>query len=274
MNGQDRDVVKVVVAGALGAVGRKLVAALLSEKQELRLVGAYARRCVGEDVAAAIGVPSCGVRISRTIEEALDSRPDVLIDFTHPSVVRSHISAAFERKINVVIGTTGFFDRDFAAIDAAARAAGVGAATGNFSLTAALLQHFARFAAQHVPNWEIVEYASHRKPDVPSGTARELAELLHRKASPLPQFNPDDVIGPREARGATFGGAQVHSIRLPSFANSLEIVFGLAGERLTIRHDELDKEIFVKGALLAAERVMEITGLVRGLDSLLFGDGR
>ena len=99
-------------------------------------------------------------------------------------MIRQHLDCAFARRVPVVIGTTGLADADFEEIDAAARAAGVGCATGNFAITAALLQHFARFAAQHVPHWEVVEYNKATKPDVPSGTARELAELLGRVREP------------------------------------------------------------------------------------------
>jgi 4-hydroxy-tetrahydrodipicolinate reductase len=79
--------------------------------------------------------------------------------------------------------------------------------------------------------------------------------------------------GPREARGATIGGTQVHSVRLPGFVIAFETIFGLPDERLTIRHDAgSGAEPYAVGTLLAVEKVMEITGLVRGLDQLLFGD--
>ncbi len=109
--------------------------------------------------------------------------------------------------------------------------------TGNFAITAALLQHLARFAAPHVPHWEVVEYNKASKPDVPSGTARELAELLGRVREPEIELTDDDLIGPLEARGAEFGGARVHSIRLPGYASAVEVHFGLPGERLVMRHD-------------------------------------
>src|SRR6185312_12288504 len=177
--------------------------------------------------------------------------------YTHPSVVRRHVDLALSRGIPVVIGTTGLFDADFDQIDEAARRAGVGAATGNFSVTAALLQHLARIAARHVPQWEVIEYGKADKPDVPSGTARELSE--------------GELIGPWEARGAEVGGARVHSVRLPGSSPCVEVLFGMPGERLIIRHDEQsDSGIFVEGSLLAARRVRERAGLVRGLDSLLF----
>ena len=151
-----------------------------------------------------------------------------------------------------MIGTTGLFDADFEEIDAAARSASVGVATGNFSLTAALMQHLARIAARHVPQWEVIEYGKAEKPDVPSGTARELAELLSRERRPARAPADELLIGPPEARGAEIGGARVHSIRLPGSSPCVEVVFGLPGERLLIRHDEQsDSRIFVQGSLLA-----------------------
>jgi 4-hydroxy-tetrahydrodipicolinate reductase len=64
----------------------------------------------------------------------------------------------------------------------------------------------------------------------------------------------------------------VHSVRLPSFVIAFETLFGLPDERLTVRHDAgSSAEPYAQGTLLAVRRVMEITGLVRGLDRLLFG---
>jgi 4-hydroxy-tetrahydrodipicolinate reductase len=258
------------VSGALGAVGRELVRAIAAAA-DLSLQSAVARREFGRDVGEALGGEPIGVAIAADIESALDSRPDVLIDYTHPAVIRRHVALALERRVPVVIGTTGLFDEDFAAIDAAARAAGVGVATGNFSLTAALLQHLSRIAARHVPRFEVIEQGPAEKPDVPSGTARELAEVLARERGPQPAGAAVELIGPAEARGADVGGVPVHSLRLPGTSPTIEVVFGAPGERLTIRHEEQgDKSIFVDGTLLAARRVQSLTGVVRGLDSLLF----
>jgi 4-hydroxy-tetrahydrodipicolinate reductase len=105
---------------------------------------------------------------------------------------------------------------------------------------------------------------------VPSGTARELAEVLARERG-APMGPAVELIGPVEARGAHVGGVPVHSLRLPGTSPTIEVVFGAPGERLTIRHEEQgDKAIFVDGTLLAARRVQRLSGVVRGLDSLLF----
>jgi 4-hydroxy-tetrahydrodipicolinate reductase len=260
----------VCVSGALGSVGRTLVAGIAAA-DAFSLHSAIARREVGRDAGEVVMGRRVGVAIEDDLERALDRRPDVLIDYTHPSVIRHHVDLALTRQVPVVIGTTGLTDADFERIDGAARSAGVGVATGNFSVTAALMQHLARFAARHIADREIVEYGPARKPDAPSGTARELAELLHHERAGAATPAPAEPIGPPEARGAAIGGAHVHSIRLAGCDPAVEVVFGLPGERLIIRHDEQgDPGIFVSGSLLAARRIQERPGLVRGLDTLLF----
>ena len=183
--------------------------------------------------------------------------------------------AAIEAGVGVVIGSSGLTAADFAEIDAAARERSVGVvASGNFSLTAAMCQAAALLAARHLPQWEVIDYASATKPDVPSGTARELAERLGEVRRPELGYPIEDLAGPREARGATVAGAQVHSVRLPSFVVSTEVVFGLPDERLTIRHDAGGTpEPYVAGTLIAVRRVPALVGLTRGLDTLLLESG-
>jgi len=179
--------------------------------------------------------------------------------------------ARVEAGVGVVVGSSGLTAGDLAEIDALARGRGVGVvASGNFSVTAAMCQAAALLAARHLPQWEIVDYASAGKPDVPSGTARELAERLGEVRRPEPGHPIDELHGPQEARGATVAGAQVHSVRLPSFVVSTEVVFAAEDERLSIRHDAGGSpRPYVEGTLLAVRRVPELVGLVRGLDTLL-----
>ena len=104
---------------------------------------------------------------------------DVLIDYTSATAVKANTLAAIEAGVAVVIGSSGLTASDFEEIDAAAQEREVGVvASGNFSLTAAMCQAAALLAARHLPQWEVIDYASATKPDVPSGTARELAERL------------------------------------------------------------------------------------------------
>jgi 4-hydroxy-tetrahydrodipicolinate reductase len=260
---------RICIAGATGWTGRALVDGVLAAA-DLELRGAVARSAAGQDLGAALGRAPLGVQVHGTVAEAL-ADADVLIDYTSHEAVKGNTLAALGRGVGVVIGTSGLTAADFDEIDAAARAHGVGViAAGNFSLTAAMAQAAALLAARHLPNWEVIDYGSDAKVDVPSGTARELAERLEGVRSPAAPQPPDAVSGPSAARGATIGGAQVHSLRLPSFVVSTEVVFGRPDERLSIRHDAGGSPApYVAGTLTAARALAGRTGLTRGLDTLL-----
>jgi 4-hydroxy-tetrahydrodipicolinate reductase len=186
--------------------------------------------------------------------------------------VKERILSALDLGVRVVVGTSGLTAMDYEEIAQRARECRRGVvAAGNFSITAALAKHFALIAAQHLPSWEIIDYAHAAKVDAPSGTVQELAEALGQVAPNELEWPVERTHGIKEARGASIGGAQVHSIRLPGYVISFEVLFGLPDERLAIRHDAgAGAEPYVGGTLLAARRVMEIEGLVRGLDTLLF----
>ena len=250
--------IRVCVAGITGWTGTA-VGAAVEEADDLELVAGVSR--------------SDPDRFSSVVE-ALDAVPaDVLVDYTHATAVRANVHTAIERGVGVVVGSSGLTAADYAEIDERARAQGVGVvAAGNFSVMAALLLRFAVEAAAHLDAWEVIDWASATKPDAPSGTARELAERLDEVRRPAAPVPPGSVHGSPEARGATIGGTQVHSVRLPSFVVSTQVVFAGTGERLTLRHDAGDSPApYVAGTLLAIRAVPGLVGLTRGLDRLLPG---
>jgi len=265
--------IRVVVAGATGWVGKALVPAILAV-EDFALSGAVARNSAGADAGTALGIGPVGVAIVATLEEALKTPSDVVVDYTKPHSVKAHVLTAIERGRHVVVGTSGLGADDYAEIGKAAEAQGVGViAAGNFSITATLLKRFALMAAKYVPDVEVIDYASAKKPDAPSGTARELAEALAEIRGASTARPQDDVSGIAATRGAAVGsgqGVQVHALRLPSYVLSCEALFGLPDERLTIRHDAGSSAApYVAGTLLAIRRVVGIKGLVRGLDRLI-----
>ena len=266
---------RVCIAGATGWTGRALVSGVLAAP-DLALVSAVARSAASKDLGNALGGEAVGVPVHASVGEALDG-VDVLVDYTSVTAVKANALAAIDAGAAVVIGTSGLTADDLADIDSAARARSIGVvASGNFSLTAAMCQAAALLAARHLPQWEVLDYASATKADVPSGTARELAERLGEIRRPELGHPITDLHGPQEARGATVGGTQVHSVRLPSFVVSTEVVFGLPDERLTIRHDAgSTPEPYVAGTLVALRKAPSLVGLTRGLDTLLLGsDGQ
>jgi 4-hydroxy-tetrahydrodipicolinate reductase len=256
---------RVCVAGVTGWTGRPLARAI-AEADDLELVSGVSRSSAGgtlEDPA----VPVFG-----SVWEALETvEADVVVDYTDAAAVKENVMAALVRAVSVVVGSSGLTAEDYDEIDRRAREAGVGViAAGNFSLLAALLARSAAEIARHVPSWEIVDYADAAKPDLPSGTARELAERLGEIRRPAVERSPESLQGPVEARGATVAGAQVHSVRLPSFVVSTEVVFGAEGERLTLRHDPGESPApYIAGTLLAIRSVQGRVGLTRGLDALI-----
>jgi 4-hydroxy-tetrahydrodipicolinate reductase len=196
---------------------------------------------------------------------------DVLVDFTSAAVVAASASAAVEAGIHLVIGTSGLTAEDYRSLDDLARQHQVGViAAGNFSLMAALLQRFAAQAAEHLTSWEIIDYADAGKLDVPSGTSRALAERLGEVRAPHVQRRNEELAGLLEARGAEVAGTHVHSVRLPGYYVSTDVVFASPSERLVLRHEPgSGAEPYIAGTLLAIRRVMGIRGVLRGLDQLL-----
>jgi len=262
----------VCVAGATGWVGRAVAEGVLAAP-DLELRSAVARTASGRDLGAVWGGERNGVPVTADVADAL-AGVDVLVEYTSHDAAKRHALTAVARGVNVVIGTSGLTAADLDEIDAAARTAGVGAvAAGNFSLTAAMAQAAALLVAPHLPQREIVDYASASKPDAPSGTARELAERLGSVSTQALDVPVARTSGHPEARGATIAGTQVHSVRLPSFVVSTEVVFALPEERLVIRHDAgATPTPYVAGTLLAVRAAPHNVGLVRGLDTLLFSE--
>lgn len=261
----------VCVAGATGWTGRAVAEAILAAP-DLELGAAVARSAAGRDLGEAWGSSPNGVTISGDVASTLGG-VDVLVDYTAPAAVKGTTLAAVAAGVHVVIGTSGLSADDFDEIDAAARDAGVGVvAAGNFSITAAMAQAAAILVAPFLPHREIIDYASLAKPDAPSGTARELAERLGGVAPNEMAVPVAETVGFVEARGAGIAGTQVHSLRLPSFVVSTEVVFALPDERLSIRHDAGGTPApYVAGTLLAVRAASGRVGLVRGLDTLLLG---
>jgi len=266
---------RIVVAGATGWVGKALVQAIAAA-DDLTLAGAVSRNAAGQDAGQVAGIAPLGLKVSATLAEALATPSDVVIDYTKPHVVKGHVLEALAAGRHVVVGTSGLAADDYDEIDAAAQKAGKGVlAAGNFSITATLLRRFALEAARYVPDVEIIDYASPSKADTPSGTGRELAELIGAMRQPATSKPVGELSGVRETRGGSIGAptpVQVHSVRMPSYVLSCEALFGADNERLVIRHDAGSSAApYVSGTLLAARRVAFFAGLRRGLDAVMDG---
>jgi 4-hydroxy-tetrahydrodipicolinate reductase len=263
--------IRVCLAGATGWAG-SAVAHAIATLDDITLVAAISRTHAGRSLGDVLSETRLTCPIYATAQEALTAQQcDVFFEFTKPAAAKSNVLTALQHKVHVVIGTSGLTDTDYQEIAAAAEMHQRGVlAVGNFALTVVLLQKFSEIAAKFIPQWEIIDYAHDDKKDVPSGTVRELAYRLS-KVRPSELTVPlDQIQGPLETRGAQLNGSQVHSVRLPGYTISAEVIFGLPDQKLTIRHDSgSSAQPYVDGALLAIRKVNTLTGLHRGLDSIL-----
>ncbi len=193
-----------------------------------------------------------GGKVGRVLGPALEAAghelvgleaAEAMVDFTVPEAVEPNVSAALEHGLPCVIGTTGF---DHARVDELARGRGVACFHApNFALGAVLMMRFAREAAQHLPQAEIVELHNEAKRDAPSGTAKATAELIG-------------------------GDPPIHSVRLPGLVAHQAVLFGAEGQLLTIRHDTFSREAFVPGVLTALDKLPSLPpGLTVGLERVL-----
>jgi len=262
--------INVCLAGATGWAGSELARGIAGT-DDLAVVAAVSRKHAGRMLGDVLHEPRLTGAVYGSAAEALATPCDVFVEYTRPDAAKRNVVAALERGAHVVVGTSGLADDDYVEIDAIARSQRRGVlACGNFALTVVLLQKFAEAAARLIPQWEIIDYAHDDKVDAPSGTVRELAARLAKIRHPEPTVALDRTVGPREARGATLASSQVHSLRLPGFVISAEIIFGMPDQKLTIRHDSgSSARPYVDGALLAIRNVATLVGVHRGLDAVL-----
>jgi 4-hydroxy-tetrahydrodipicolinate reductase len=206
-----------------------------------------------------------------TLSGEVDAGDSLNLDFTHPDVVMDNLKFLIDNGIHAVVGTTGFTDERLqqvrAWLDAKPDASVLIAP--NFAIGAVLSMHFAKQAAPFYESVEVIELHHPHKADAPSGTAARTAALIAEARKELPP-NPDaTTTGLPGARGADVDGVPVHSVRLAGLVAHQEVLFGTAGETLTIRHDSMDRTSFVPGVLLAVRRVAEHPGLTVGIEALL-----
>ena len=259
----------VLVNGACGRMGQAVLKAVQDDK-ELDLVGAVDIRG-GADTGELVGLAPNGVLVETDLAAALERlKPEVMIDFTRPDVVFGNVVTALKHKVSPVVGTTGLSDDQKAEIEKLAIENGTPAFIApNFAIGAVLMMVMCKQAAKYMPDVEIIELHHDKKLDAPSGTAVQTAAMIAEVRQSHKQGHPDEKEKLTGARGAEYDGMHIHSVRLPGYVAHQEVIFGGLGQTLTIRHDSMNRESFMPGVVLAAQKVRGLTGLTIGLDKLL-----
>ena len=178
-----------------------------------------------------------------------ETMPDVFIDFTNAEASSSYIEVAIKQKVKVITGTTGFSDEQLDYIAALATDHEVGCVVApNFALGAALMIILSPSAAQYFDHINILERHHEQKYDIPSGTAHTIQQLIEENTNKKPK---------------TF------SVRSTGYIAHHEVVFGGAGQVLTIKHDSFNRDSFLHGLMLTVDEIHHINEFVFGLENVL-----
>jgi 4-hydroxy-tetrahydrodipicolinate reductase len=245
---------KVAVLGAKGRMGAETVAAIES---------------------AADLTLSSALDLGDSLDQLIKSGTEVVVDFTHPDSVMKNLEFAINNGIHVVVGTTGFDDKKLSELkNLLSKNSKVGALIApNFGLGAVLMMQFSQKAAQYFESVEIIELHHANKVDAPSGTAIRTAELItdarkQSKKGAMPDASKTVIPG---ARGAKVGDVPIHSVRSHGYVAHQEVIFGDAGETLSIRHDSINRAGFMPGVLIGVRKVAKYPGLTIGLENYMEG---
>ncbi|MBM3457085.1 MAG: 4-hydroxy-tetrahydrodipicolinate reductase [Armatimonadetes bacterium] len=263
--------IPVAVAGAAGRMGRTVVAAVHRDP-ELHLAAAVDVAGAGEDAGTLAGVGPLQIPIVTHLAPALQAHgAQVLVDFTRAEAAFENARTALSLGVSPVIGTTGMSGEQVEVLRTLAAQNGVGAFMApNFAIGAVLMMLFARQAARHMPEVEVIEFHGEQKVDAPSGTAMRTLEFILEGRGQRTAVRPArEEFKLEGARGGEHQGIRVHSVRLPGYVAHQECLFGGQGQTLTIRHDSTDRGSFMPGVVLACKQVRRLPGLVIGLEHLL-----
>ena len=247
--------IKVAVCGALGKMGREVCEAVTN--------------CPETELAAKIDIAGDDFK---TIAEAHKAcNIDVLIDFTQPKSIYENALYCLNNGIKIVIGTTGLKDEQIAELKRLSAEKNTGCLIApNFSTGAVLMMMFAQQAAKYFDNAEIIELHHNQKKDAPSGTAIKTALMMSEAKETFKKGNCPETETIEGSRGGTsYADIQIHSVRMPGYIASQEVIFGSSGQIFKIRHDSMDRKCYMDGILLAVKHIAAKNDFTYGLENIL-----
>lgn len=248
--------IKVAVCGALGKMGQEVVNAVEA----------------AEDMEVAAKIDIAADNMYHSIEEAARVEDiDLLIDFTQPKSIFENALFCLNNGIKIVIGTTGLSDEQIEEL----RRLSIEKKTGcliapNFSTGAVLMMMFARQAAKYFDNAEIIELHHNQKKDAPSGTAIKTAQMMAEVKADFAHGNCPETETIEGSRGGnSYADIHIHSIRMPGYIASQEVIFGSSGQIMKIRHDSMDRKCYMQGVLLAVRHTFNNNDFIYGLENIM-----
>ena len=229
----------IILSGCNGRMGHALEAQC-STDTELNIVAGFEILGTSERNFPIFAVPS-----------EFSGSADVVVDFSHPAALSSLLSFCLQRRLPIVLATTGYSQAQLAEIEDASQSIPI-FRSGNFSLGVNVLLELVRQAGAMLGedfDVEIIERHHSKKVDAPSGTALMLVEALAVSLPYEPEYVYDRhmVRRPREHREIG-----ISSVRGGTIAGDHEVLFAGKDEIIELRHCAQSREVFAAGALKAA----------------------
>ena len=194
-----------------------------------------------------------------------------MVDFTQPKSIYENALYCLKNGIKIVIGTTGLKDDEIENLKKLSKENNTGCLIApNFSTGAVLMMMFSQTAAKYFDNAEIIEFHHNQKKDAPSGTAIKTALMMSGEKETFTKNNCAETETIKGSRGGiSYNDIHIHSVRMPGYVASQEVLLGSSGQLLKIRHDSMDRKCYMSGVLLAVEHISDKNDFIYGLENII-----
>ncbi len=246
--------IKIAVTGACGKMGGMVIENVIKSK-DMKLVCAIDVTNIGRDIGEVMRINKLNVPVddANNIEKALDtSGPDVLIDFTIAHAAVKNVIACAKKKVNMVVGTTGFTKEQRESMERSIKENNVAAVISpNFSVGVNVFWGLLAEAAKRLSDYdiEIIEAHHNQKKDAPSGTAVKAAEVISATLGGKDFVYGRHGLSPRQKE------IGIHAVRGGDIVGDHTVLFAGDGERIEIKHQAHSRQAFAGGAVRAAQWV-------------------
>lgn len=250
--------IRTIVSGAAGRMGGRIIA-IMKELSDLKLVGALENKghqSIGEDSGEVAGIGKNGINITDDLEKIIKSS-DVIIDFTLPSATIEKLRIASRERRAMVIGTTGFTKDELSEVKSLTSSIPCVMAPNMSVGVNLLLKVLADIATVLKDDYdvEIIEVHHRMKKDAPSGTALKMAQVLAdalgRNLDEVGTYVRKGIIGERPKKEIG-----IQTVRAGDIVGEHTVLFGGLGERIEVAHRVSSRDTFARGALKAAQWIV------------------
>lgn len=246
---------KVILSGANGRMGQVLQA-MIAKQSDMTVVAGIDREVFTADFPTYQAIADC------------QEIGDVIIDFSHYSAVPNVLEYAAEKRIPVVIATTGLTTENKEALVKTAEQTAV-FFSANMSLGINLLAKAIREITPVLEdefNIEIIEKHHHQKKDAPSGTALLLADAVNdtvkEKKTYIYGRHGNDLANPLSELG-------IHAVRGGTIPGEHTVIYAGPDEVIELNHLALSRDIFASGAVKAAKYISQKTTGLYDMEKLI-----